>query len=146
MQYAMCPTAAQQVSQPLYFCKDMCFLHPLLILSFLYQYSIFLRLARSHFCTIVYFCFLLIFFALFSRVSFLHIHTENCKYHNFFPLGNETEYDPSIDEVLLGTYSSYNSRYISTYILNYYCDGQIRTSHTGRQKSLYILKVTEFAK
>lgn len=35
---------------------------------------------------------------------FFHFIVEICKYHNFFPLINETEYDPSIDEVLLGMY------------------------------------------
>lgn len=57
----------------------------------------------------------------FSLLSFIDVHIflflslscsflcysilENCKYHNFFPLVNETEYDPSIDEVLLGMYT-----------------------------------------
>lgn len=49
---------------------------------------------------IVYFHWKLFFFV--SIFYFFFI--ENCKYHNFFPLINETEYDPSIDEVLLGMY------------------------------------------
>ncbi|XP_031641076.1 uncharacterized protein LOC116352535 isoform X2 [Contarinia nasturtii] len=33
--------------------------------------------------------------------DYRYVKYEICKYHNFFPLINETEYDPSIDEVLL---------------------------------------------
>lgn len=36
---------------------------------------------------------------------FIYFIVDICKYHNFFPLVNETEYDPSIDEVLLGMYT-----------------------------------------
>lgn len=50
-------------------------------------------------------------YSIFSlKIVFLRFHflfffsIENCKYHNFFPLINETEYDPSIDEILLGMY------------------------------------------
>lgn len=50
-----------------------------------------------------------LYFVFFVNIQlFLHLIffiVEICKYHNFFPLINETEYDPSIDEFLLGEYT-----------------------------------------